>query len=493
MGGRAARDGWVWLSLLPLGLGSWAPAVAGLRYGVRLWTVLGVFWAAITLTGFMISGAPRQRSTGFAGALLLFAWVGGIVTSFVIRGQNRRRVTAVAAADGDGVLPARGAIGQTIAVRKVVGRRDRWPWISLLPLGIGSWAPIIAGIRCRVWWWAMLGVVGAVATGAGLALSASGSSPGATNHTEAGIGGLLLIGSWFGGISASFAIRPRYDVRRGFPTRQRPDWPRPTAASLEWSARYALIAYVLSFIAVIVLGLLLDDVLGINVTVGVSVLVVDAALLAALLPLARGRGLSLADLGLRPTLALRSLWLVIQAFLAYLIIAVLWTLAFIGQSAQHAAGELSQIKQLGTFDVVLAVVAISLIAPIVEEIFFRGLLYRSLRNRFPVAPAALTAGALFGLVHVIAYPLVTLPIKAAFGVIACLLYERTGSILPGIALHSFIDASVVDIALTGNDDIVLIVAGTCAATLLLRVAVSKITATPPAATSPDVAGETATP
>jgi membrane protease YdiL (CAAX protease family) len=91
----------------------------------------------------------------------------------------------------------------------------------------------------------------------------------------------------------------------------------------------------------------------------------------------------------------------------------------------------------------------------VEEIFFRGLLYRSLRNRLAIWPAALIAGAMFGLVHIASYPVDTLPVKAAFGVSACLLYERTGSLLPGIGLHSFVDASSIDVSLTGNDLIVL--------------------------------------
>jgi len=62
---------------------------------------------------------------------------------------------------------------------------------------------------------------------------------------------------------------------------------------------------------------------------------------------------------------------------------------------------------------------------------------------------------MFGFVHITSYPLDTLPVKAAFGVIACLLYERTGSLLPGIALHSFVDATAIDVSLTGNDLIVL--------------------------------------
>jgi hypothetical protein len=92
---------------------------------------------------------------------------------------------------------------------------------------------------------------------------------------------------------------------------------------------------------------------------------------------------------------------------------------------------------------------IAICAPVCEEIFFRGVLYRSLRNRFSMWPAALIAGALFGLMHAAGWPLDTLPIKASFGVLMCLLYERTGSILPCIAVHAFVDGTALA-SQTGN-------------------------------------------
>lgn len=103
--------------------------------------------------------------------------------------------------------------------------------------------------------------------------------------------------------------------------------------------------------------------------------------------------------------------------------------------------------------IVLAGLAATLGAPIVEEIFFRGVLYRSFRNRLGVLPASVIAGAIFGVLHT-QYPLIVRPELAFFGVIAALLYERTGSLLPGIAMHSFIDASGFEIALTGRETIV---------------------------------------
>ncbi len=124
-------------------------------------------------------------------------------------------------------------------------------------------------------------------------------------------------------------------------------------------------------------------------------------------------------------------------------------------AAPAVVGNLADVRHQGAINVALTVFAVAVSAPVVEEIFFRGLLYRSLRNRLSIVPAVLIAGVLFGFVHITSYPLDTLPVKAAFGVIACLLYERTGSLLPGIGLHALIDASAVVVALTGSDLIVI--------------------------------------
>jgi membrane protease YdiL (CAAX protease family) len=444
-----------------------------------------VFWAFVTLAGLILANSEGQGSSSDIGVvLLLVAWAGGAVTSFLVRRQKRRWALRPAvdahsdlsdAFEREAVDDRRRAsssdlgISETGIADMAAGRRDLWPWVSLLPFGLGSWAPLIAAVRFRVWLWALPGVACIVATISGFVLAGSSNSHGATtNQTEAQLAAVLLIAGWMGGIWASFAIRPGYDARRGLPARERPVWPRPSSRSLDWSPRYAILAFVLTFAAVIVVGLILRFVVDIHVQVGPGVLIVDSILLSALVPLARGRGLSFTDLGVQPTLALRSLWLVIVAFVVYVVIAALWSLAFISHSTAHAADVLSGVHHLGTFGVVVTVIAVAISAPVVEEVFFRGFLYRSLRNRLPVAPAALLAGMLFGLVHITGYPLITLPIKAAFGVLACLLYERTGSILPGIALHSFVDATGADLSLTGNDIVVLIVAGLLAAAILLR-------------------------
>jgi uncharacterized protein len=345
--------------------------------------------------------------------------------------------------------------------------RDLWPWLSLLPLGLGAWAPILAGVRRRVWWWIVLGLLWSAVVIAAFAVTAA--APNHETHRQRSLVGFLIILGWVGGAVTSFSIRRSYE-RRKRATRPGRPWPAPTERSRRWTVRYALVAYVATFLGALPLALVLRYVLGLKIEVGVGVLLVDGCLLAGLVPLRRHFGMSPQDLGLRLTRGPRSIGLVILALIAYGAVAALWAVTLAPHSTAKTLS--GNPTNLSTVNVVLAVIAISASAPIVEEIFFRGLLYRSLRNRLAVIPAAFLAGCLFGLVHITSYPLITLPVKAAFGVIACLLYERTGSLLPGIALHSFVDASFVDFALTGNDAVVLISSAAIAVLVTLTATVS---------------------
>jgi hypothetical protein len=358
-------------------------------------------------------------------------------------------------------------------------KKDLWVWLSLLPLGLGAWASIVAGIRCGVRQWIGLGLFWFGTGVGGWALIFAGRVSANSNfdsdrltHAQSaavGWGSFLIFLSWIGGFAMAFSIRSEYEARRAHDRRPKAPWPQPTARSREWSAWYAVVAFVIAFALAIGVSLLLWYGLGVHYKVGIGVLIVDGALLAALIPLARKRGLSPRDLGIRPTPITRSAGLAILTFVVYIAFSIMYVLLFIGTSTQKSAGVVSQSNSsLSTVQTVIAIFAISISAPVVEEIFFRGLLYRSLRNRLPTLWAALIAGALFGLAHITGYPLITLPIKALFGVLACLLYQKTGSLFPGMAVHSFVDASAVDVALTGNDDIVLIVFGSVLVVIFIR-------------------------
>jgi len=97
----------------------------------------------------------------------------------------------------------------------------------------------------------------------------------------------------------------------------------------------------------------------------------------------------------------------------------------------------------GTFGMIAAGFMVICVAPFAEEFFFRGFFYRALRSRWSVLMAAGIDGLLFGVIHYDfsgADALLILPPLAALGFVFCLVYERTGSIYPVVALHALNNA-----------------------------------------------------
>ena len=82
------------------------------------------------------------------------------------------------------------------------------------------------------------------------------------------------------------------------------------------------------------------------------------------------------------------------------------------------------------------------VAPLAEEIFFRGFFYGALRTKFTVAVAATIDGLVFGMIHFEGGTdgLLIVPPLAVLGVIFCLVYEQTRSLYPVVALHSLNNA-----------------------------------------------------
>ena len=75
---------------------------------------------------------------------------------------------------------------------------------------------------------------------------------------------------------------------------------------------------------------------------------------------------------------------------------------------------------------------LTVVVPIGEEVFFRGLVYGGLRLRWGAVVGALASAVFFTAVHlqvVHALPIFTL------GVLLAVLYGRTGSLLPGMVVH----------------------------------------------------------
>lgn len=112
--------------------------------------------------------------------------------------------------------------------------------------------------------------------------------------------------------------------------------------------------------------------------------------------------------------------------LAYLVFNAVYVAVF-GEPHQEDIAE-------GFGAVPVQVILIVILAPISEEICFRGMLYGGLRTRLPAVPAALVGGLLFGGLHAFT-GISAVPPLIVFGFLLCLLYEKTGSVVPGILLH----------------------------------------------------------
>ena len=78
-------------------------------------------------------------------------------------------------------------------------------------------------------------------------------------------------------------------------------------------------------------------------------------------------------------------------------------------------------------------IAICILAPVLEEMLFRGIILRSFLQQYERWPAIAGSAALFGFAHMNLYQYVSATIMGMF---LGWLYERTRSLLPCIALHA---------------------------------------------------------
>ena len=90
--------------------------------------------------------------------------------------------------------------------------------------------------------------------------------------------------------------------------------------------------------------------------------------------------------------------------------------------------------------VVLLVLIVVIGAPIIEETFYRGLLFRSLERSMPVWAAIVLCGLAFGASH---FELLGLPALAAFGMLLAYLAWRTGRLGLPIMTHLGFNAVTV--------------------------------------------------
>jgi membrane protease YdiL (CAAX protease family) len=153
-----------------------------------------------------------------------------------------------------------------------------------------------------------------------------------------------------------------------------------------------------------------------------------------------------------------------------------FTAAFVGILGLHPEED-DLPEQLGVNDsaVALVVVAVlvAVIAPVAEEFFFRGFFFGALRNWKGTWPAAIITGLVFGGIHAGSSDPAYLVPLATFGLALCLLYVKTGSLYPCIALHCANNTVAFGVTQDWSWQIPVVFAGSMVLLTLLALAVER--------------------
>ncbi|HVS07740.1 MAG TPA: type II CAAX endopeptidase family protein [Candidatus Dormibacteraeota bacterium] len=149
----------------------------------------------------------------------------------------------------------------------------------------------------------------------------------------------------------------------------------------------------------------------------------------------------LAFLGLRwPTLpdVIATIFLLIPWYLGIIFVSTVSALIFNGGRVVPSNSRLIFVQRPGGVGLLLlALLVTAVAAPICEEVFFRGMLFRLLRTRVPLWAAVLLSAMAFGLAH--ASPAVSaalLPTFTYMGIVLAVVYVRTGWLTNNILLHA---------------------------------------------------------
>jgi membrane protease YdiL (CAAX protease family) len=209
----------------------------------------------------------------------------------------------------------------------------------------------------------------------------------------------------------------------------------------------------------------------------VATVLQDAALVGSALAFARMAARPRArHFGLRPARLWSSAgWLALTWF-GFFLFSVIWVAA-LGINEKDDLPD-----QLGADESTVALVAVAVlvcvVAPIAEEVFFRGYFFTALRNWKGVWPAAVITGLVFGGIHGGSAPVGYLVPLAVFGFGLCLLYWKTGSLYPCIALHAINNSIAFGVTQDWGWEIPLVVVGSLAIITPLMLAVGDRTPRP---------------
>ena len=200
----------------------------------------------------------------------------------------------------------------------------------------------------------------------------------------------------------------------------------------------------------------------------------NAALLGAAFLFARisGGRPSAEDFGLARAPLRKAVGLLIAVWVSFYAISGVWALALHLDEKQELPDRLGAGDSLG--NTLLVVLLITIVAPLGEELFFRGFFFRALKNWRGVVPAAILTGLVFGAIHLGSSPVAfTVPL-AVFGIGLCLLYHWSGSLYPSIALHALNNSVALGVALKWSWEIPVTMVGAVAMSLTIAWSIGRL-------------------
>ena len=86
-------------------------------------------------------------------------------------------------------------------------------------------------------------------------------------------------------------------------------------------------------------------------------------------------------------------------------------------------------------------------APIVEEVIFRGFIYRILKSKLPIIFSMIISSTLFALIH---YNVLSYILLFVLSIFLTYIYERNGSIICPIIIHSLFNLMMSILIIFGN-------------------------------------------
>ena len=218
-----------------------------------------------------------------------------------------------------------------------------------------------------------------------------------------------------------------------------------------WFALQIVLGIIIAIVFVAINGGHTDDLNDNNAFQIVSIVIAAAAGFAAFEISRRRIGWSVHDAGVRRTIGFwRSTGWVVVAIIAFSIVNGVWAQFVKPPDDTHVV-----LKTLKSHPAAITIVGLafgaSILAPLGEELLFRGLLFRTLASWRGNAVGAIVSSLVFGALHIGAAPWQVLPLLALLGFLFAMLYWRTGSIVPGMAMHALINSQSVGVTAGTTD------------------------------------------